>query len=798
MYTKRVKEIDMSVMEKQVPGTPTLDLIVAAAQALSRVCDGAHAQDGMGYNGADSATVKSILRFRTPSARQIWALWQILRKYKKQLLGHGFVYEELVPPTVEDRARRGSAAPFIPQPLRVSFSWVDTQYGRRIAVVTSEYSADVVAKLKKQEKRWFDKEGKNSSSLRNAWLIPDDAHALDLLLAHLSEIKPAVQIEQAQDLKTAMDQARTELKAAYQASRAESAELEIKTKLPLRPFQRAGVKWALDLDGRALIADEPGLGKTAQALGFLMAKSDSLPALVVCPATLRGTWVHEIRKFTDYRVQVLTAKSSLKMLRKADFDAHTAPQQGYDITVMNYDMFSAETAKTWIKMAHGSEEEAKYAREQLVQCGIPALKVILEAMAKKPGLEIMNRLNLAAELIKALGDKARGLKEKRYFRSFVNGIPMEDFMKAGFKTLISDEAHYIKESKSQRGMATKVVSEQVRYSLALTGTPVLNNPKELWNIVDCVNPKIFPSFFNYAKRYCNGHQTRFGWDFSGSSNLEELDQKLRTSVMIRRMKEQVVTELPPKIRITVPMALDKLGDYEDETKDPIKKLALLKKQREEWKEVLATLSEEERQKYISEHAQQAAKARKLTGQILDGIEKIKQAAVKAKFDECVEYILGLQKAQGKVIVFMVHHEFTDRMVAAMKDAGLKTGMIDGRVPMGERDAIKNAFQEGDTDILVCGIRAASEGLTLTASHTVVFMELDWNPSRHYQAEDRVHRIGQKIQPTMYYLVGIGTIEEEIAGMIDGKREVVNAALGEGDRTVDEDGILDAIVEGLLK
>jgi SWI/SNF-related matrix-associated actin-dependent regulator 1 of chromatin subfamily A len=346
-------------------------------------------------------------------------------------------------------------------------------------------------------------------------------------------------------------------------------------------------------------------------------------------------------------------------------------------------------------------------------------------------------------------------------------------------------------------MAGKAMADGVENVLGLTGTPMLNRPMEVWNLVNCVNPKVFPSSFEFGKRYANGHQTRFGWDFSGSSNLEELDEKLRTTVMIRRMKDQVLKELPPKIRITVPMALENLGDYEDESQDPIKKLKLLKKERNEWKEVLAGLTDDERAKFISEHAEQAARANKITGLLIDGIEEVKQAAVRAKFSECVKFVLDLQEAQGKIIVFMWHHEFIDKMVEELQKKKLSVGVIHGDIPMGDRDAIKNAFQEGDTQVLVCGIRAASEGLTLTASHTVVFVELDWNPSRHYQCEDRVHRMGQTVQPTMYYLVAIGTIEEQIAKMIDSKREVVNAALGEGGRTVNENGIMESVLDSVL-
>jgi len=783
--------------------TPTPELIIQAATSLAQVCDGAHELDGMGYNGCDSPVAKSILKSANPTVRQIRALWNILRKYRKQLSGHGFEYDLLVPPPLPEVAPVVPGAPrpaFVPQATTVKLLWADTQYGRRIVIATSAYSADVVSKVKRAEKRWFDKEGKNSAGIKNAWLIPDEVDHLDNLIGLIEEIEPPVTIELAADLKASMDAARDVKRRAYAESRAETADLEVPTKLPLRPFQKAGVKWALEHNGRVMISDQPGLGKTCQALGFLVVKGAlALPALVICPATLRGNFYREAAKFTDLKCQILTAKSSLKQLRKAGFTANVTPEPGYDITILNYDILEAETAKTWIKMLHKSNDpkELAYAHDNLVLCGIPAMERVVKAMMKRPGLEIENRLNRAKTAIEALGDAAR--KKGWHIQSAVAGIRVEEFLKLGWKTLICDESHYIAQTDSQRTMAAMELSKGMEHVLCMTGTPILNRPKELWPQIQCVNPKVWPSFFSFAKEFCNAYQTRFGWDFSGSSNLERLDEQLRTRAgMIRRLKEQVLSELPPKIRITVPMLLDDPDTYEDETKDPRAKLVLLKKAREEWKAVLTTLTPEERKRYIAEHAEDAARARKITGQMLDELEAVKQATVRAKFDACVKYILELQEAQGKIIVFMSHHEFIDRMVGEMEKAGLRTATIDGRVQMGKRDAIKDAFQEGDTQVLVAGIRAASEGLTLTASHTVVFMELDFNPARHEQAEDRVHRISQKIQPTIYYLVGLATIEESLAEMIDGKRETVNAALGEGDRTVNEDGILEAVLDELLK
>src|SRR4029079_15317493 len=162
---------------------------------------------------------------------------------------------------------------------------------------------------------------------------------------------PPVPIEIEPALKADMERIREERRVRYQESRSETADLEVPTKLPLRPFQRAGVKWVDDLDGRALIADEMGLGKTPQALGWLLLRqAKAIPALVVCSAGLRPNWVIEAKKFTDFRCLIISGKTSLKTYQKLGFDASETPLPGYDLTVINYDLFSADGVKSWVKL----------------------------------------------------------------------------------------------------------------------------------------------------------------------------------------------------------------------------------------------------------------------------------------------------------------------------------------------------------------------------------------------------------------------------------------------------------------
>lgn len=771
---------------------PTRREILEAGRLLSGVCDGAVALDGQGFNAFDAPTAKSIIGTGSPSDRQIRSLWHILRKYRKQLSGFGVEYDSLVPPEPAPRAQAASETNGV---SKVRMQWVGTEYGRRIALAFP-YEVRLVSAAKGLKLRWFDKEGKNDAGIKNAWLIPDDADDFDGALGVFEALEPRVEMEVEPALKAAMDAVREERRLRYRESRSESADIEVPTKLPLRPFQKAGVKW-IEETGLALVADEMGIGKTVQSLGYLALHPEALPALVVASATLRINWYREVSRFTDLKPVVLTSKTSIRAFQKLGVNAALAPEPGHDLYIMNYDLLETETPQIWVKMlVKGDESCVPY----LIEAGQYAMKPLNRAYAKVGDMALKKKI---LEIIKEIGAQGKDSNRKRFVKAFVNGTALEAFLSIGFKSLILDEIHYIKEASAQRTMAVHEMAKRVPVRIGLTGTPLLQRPMELWSQVYAINPEIFPNYVKFGIEFCNGFQKQAGrqmvWDFSGASNLDKLERVLRSTVMIRRTKEQVLKELPPKTRITVPLMVeDGLAEYKKHEKPALEKLLGIRREWDEWRKRLDSLSREERAKYIIDHAEEASKKNRLSKVAVEEIEKLKQKAVAAKFDQCLKFVLNAQEQQGKVLVFMVHHESIDRMVEGLGKAGKKVDRIDGRVDGAKRDPIKDRFQEGDLEILVCGIRAASEGLTLTASHTVIFVEFDWNPSRHDQAEARVDRFGQKVPPTVYYLMALATIEEKIVKLIDAKREVVNAALGEGERTVSEEGILDAILDGVLE
>lgn len=779
-------ESRIPVVEERERATP--EAILQAARGLEPLAD-------RGFDAVDWPVVKFILSAPKPTARQTHCLWRLLRKYQGQLSELGIQYAGLIPPVVPPLGVPEVIEARRPE-VKLYFVRVATRRKLALGFPYDKRLVEVAGSLKEGfnvhgTKSWYDEGTK-------FWVYPDDVESIRSVISAFEGLEPTVDVVSSDNVKEFLQ----ESEQSYQESRAETASIEVPTKIPVYPFQKAGVKWIDDRDGRALIADEMGCGKTPQALGYLaLRKETALPALILCPANLRVNWVKEAAKFTDYKCLIISAKTSLKSLQSLGLEVSMKPEPGYDLTIMNYNLLTCETLKSWIaQLVKGDKEAQAEAVKEITLCGRRAIPILEKELQKYKDMETLNRLSRAKGEIEKLDKKARAAGAPPHIKPFANDLLIDEFMALGqFKTVIADESHYLMDSRSQRSMAAKRLSTRVKNVIELTGTPVLNKPMELWHQTQMVAPKLFPNFMDYGKEFCAAVNNGFGWRFTGASNLEKLEKILRSTIMIRRMKDQVLKELPPKTRVTIPVAIEtKMAQYRKETKEPLLELAKLRKEREDWKALMASMSVADRKKFLADHAEKALEAGKLTSEILGRIEKLKQAAVSIKFQECFEFILNMHQQEGKILVFVTHHETTDRLIKAFREEGIRVDFIDGRVDVADRELAKVAFQSGDLEILVCGIRAAGEGLTLTASHTVVMFEFDWNPGKMHQAEDRTHRIGQTLPVTIYYLVAFGTIEEKIVLMIDSKREVANAVLGESERTLSEDGILDALLDGILE
>jgi SWI/SNF-related matrix-associated actin-dependent regulator 1 of chromatin subfamily A len=314
------------------------------------------------------------------------------------------------------------------------------------------------------------------------------------------------------------------------------------------------------------------------------------------------------------------------------------------------------------------------------------------------------------------------------------------------QVLIYDESHSLKNGKAARSKAAKELAATVPHKILLTGTPVLNRPKELWNQLQIIDPFAYPDkrFFQWHKRYTNATKNPFGWDFSGASNLEELAASLKT-IMIRRTKDQVLKELPAKRRTTVLIPIDNRKEYDRADN-----------------EFMAWMTEQKG----AEAAERASNVEQLAK-----IEYLRQIAVAGKMKSALAWIENFLESGEKLVIFATHKA---TIHALEREYGAMAVKIDGSVSSEKRQAAVDAFQnDPDAKIFIGNIQAAGVGITLTAASNVVFLELGWTPALHDQAEDRCHRIGQENAVNIWYLLAEKTIDASIAAMLENKREVID-------------------------
>ena len=325
---------------------------------------------------------------------------------------------------------------------------------------------------------------------------------------------------------------------------------------------------------------------------------------------------------------------------------------------------------------------------------------------------------------------------------------IEVFKNAGVQAMILDESHYIKNETAKRTKAVKKLHRIVKHTIALSGTPITNRPIEFYTTIKMLAPSLFGSKFQYAMQFCNAHNNGFGWDFNGAKNTDQLHNILTSSIMVRRLKKDVLKELPAKVISVVPMEINNRSTYLRAENDFIK--------------------------YLREIDPAKAKAAE-RAETLVQIEGLKQLTIQGKIKVCIDWIKDHIETNGKLVIFCTHKNTIDLLMEAFGDIAVK---LDGSTTQAERQEVVDRFQKDEKIRLFVGnIKAAGVGITLTAASSVAFLELGWTPGEHVQAEDRIHRIGQEADSVnIYYLLADRTIENDIASLLDKKRKVLDSVL----------------------
>ena len=458
----------------------------------------------------------------------------------------------------------------------------------------------------------------------------------------------------------------------------------------LRSYQRAGVDFILSRSPRAaLLADDMGRGKTAQALAAL-AEAELVPAVVVCPAFLKLNWEREAASWLPgRRVHIVQASS------REPWPVDAA------LIVINYDIVSRH---------------------------------VDELTALRPA------------------------------------------------ALVLDESQYIKSEEAKRSQAALKLAADARARgalvLLLSGTPVLNRPLELVTQMVALGVRVANlSPLAFKNRYCDPREVRVPGrafsitSFAGASHVPELAARLAAAPwFLRRLKREVLAELPAKLHCEVVLALPE--------------------------EAIRTYRAHVQKAAAEEKAARAKEDNPFAtpeNRALGAMAKLRALLAQVKLPSVLQWVEGWLEANPpdtKLIVFASHVSMVDGVAARF--GGLR---IRGSDAAAARQAAVDAFQApGGPRVIACNIQAAGVGLTLTAASGVAFAERDWAPASNVQAEDRAHRLGQERQVTVFNLVAGGTFDSVVEAVLARKRTVVVGAM-DGGRD-EEAGVAEAVARHL--
>jgi len=312
-----------------------------------------------------------------------------------------------------------------------------------------------------------------------------------------------------------------------------------------------------------------------------------------------------------------------------------------------------------------------------------------------------------------------------------------------FKSVIIDESHRCKSASTQQAKFCKGICTGKEWVIELTGTPVVNRPKDLIPQLAILNRMDdFGGYKPFVNRYCSGQRE--------ASNLKELNFNLWKYCMFRREKSLVLTDLPDKIRQVNTCEITNRKEYMDAERDLIMYL----------------------QKYKDADDEKIEKA--LRGEVMVRINILRQISARGKVRDVIEFVKDFRENGKKIILFCSLHEVVDQLKRYFPTAVSVTG----RDSQDEKQRAVDAFQNNPkADIIICSIKAAGVGLTLTASSNVAFVEFPWTYADCCQCEDRAHRIGQKDSVTCYYFLGRRTIDEKVYRIIQEKKNIANAVTG---------------------
>lgn len=328
-----------------------------------------------------------------------------------------------------------------------------------------------------------------------------------------------------------------------------------------------------------------------------------------------------------------------------------------------------------------------------------------------------------------------------------------------FRSVIMDESHRLKDPSAQQTIFTRGIVEGKEWRILLSGTPVVNHAQDLVAQL-AIMGRLLPDF---------GGRGKFLADYGENENLADLSEKLYSTCMIRREKAKVLTELPDKTRTDLYVEISNREEYDLAAAD------------------LAA--------YLREYTECTDRdiRRKMRMEALVRFMTLRSLASKGKVSQACDFIRNFLANGRPLIVFCSLKEIVRALQKQFPDAVRVTGDDS----MADKQAAVDAFQRGDAQLIICSIKAAGVGLTLTAASNVAFVEFPWTYSDCCQCEDRAHRIGQKNNVTCYYLIGRNTIDPVLYDIIHRKRSIANQIMASDDEIPTDEMYFDELVNSFL-
>lgn len=484
----------------------------------------------------------------------------------------------------------------------------------------------------------------------------------------------------------------------------EDVEFEIPgLQLQLYPYQRTGVKFVDRADGRCLIADAPGLGKTAQAIAY--AQLHNLKTLIVCPLSVVINWQREIKKFTGKQSTIWDSKT---------YDGDIGGEVVGKITNWKKVKTLFTTHNEIIKFIYKNQSYEKTMEEFSIWLDENNLEV------DETGQIICKEVKFHLIHYDAVAKAAQRLREQN------------------FDLLVCDEATYLKNRQTIRAKSLlgswkeriKYPGIKTKYCIFLTGTPVMSRPIEAFSLLNFLDKNRFSNFFHFVQRYG-------GWRGQAPMNLQDLHDRTK-DLVIRRKKDQVLTELPAKQRndLYVELTKDERAQYNK----------LLKEMFGHWK---------------MEGKPSVKHMPKIQGFLID-----------KKLPRVIEMIDEFLDNDRSILIFS---NYIAPLKMLEQHYGNKSAMLTGQMKKTDRQESIDKLSDGRAKVGLFSLMAAGMGIDGLQHQisTVVFLNMDFVPANHEQAEDRTHRIGQKGQVQVYYMVCEDSIDEYMRELLQEKQKIAD-------------------------